>query len=370
MVCIPQSAGYGIQKGTNMNLRVVVFQGEETYIKKFIDFPGQLYPKKERMQDRETETALLQGRHCLCKTAEVWGILVLNQEEKPVARCMASFYEGDDYGFFGFFECIENQDVCHRLIGTVGKLAGQRGRSRLIGPVDVSFWMNYRLKIDHFGNPHTAEPYNKEYYFRLLQAEGFSVMEDYVSDIYSTITVSDKYTERLEKQLAEGYELRSPARREYKSSLRDIYHLMTEISKDVPVYKDITEEQFFALFSDWKSILDFKLVKLVYRESRLVGFCAAIPNYGNLRNRARTLSERFRVMCARRKSREYILLYMGYDSKHSRVKFMLSTCIQKEMMERQGSLTGAVVPKNDGMESPFEGLPENTYRYVLLTAQL
>lgn len=353
-----------------MNLRVVIFQGDEIYIKKFVNFPDQLYTRKERMCDKQTETALLRSKHCLNEAAEVWGILVLNNEEKPVGRCMASFYEGDDYGFFGFFECIENQEVCHRLVGAVVKLAEQRGRNRLIGPVDVSFWMNYRLKIDHFGNPHTAEPYNKEYYFRLLQAEGFSVTEEYISDIYSVTAVSDKFSERLEKQLSEGYELRSPAKREYKSKLKEIYQLMTEISKDVPVYKDITEKQFLTLFSGWKSMLDLKLVKLAYREDRLVGFCVAVPNYGNLRVGAHTLPERLRILYTRRKPKEYILLYMGSDKKHSRANFMLSTCIQKELKERQGSLTGAVVPKDEGMESPFSGLAENTYRYVLLTAQL
>ncbi len=352
-----------------MNLRVVIFQGEEAYIKKFVDFPDQLYIKRERMRDKQAEAALLRGRHCLSRTAEVWGILVFNRE-KTVGRCMASFYDGDDHGFFGFFECIENQEVCHRLVGAVGKLAKQRSRTSLIGPVDVSFWMNYRLKIDHFGNPHTAEPYNKEYYFRLLQAEGFSVMEEYISDIYSVAAVNDKYSERLEKQLSEGYELRSPAKREYKSSLKDIYHLMTEICRDIPIYKDITEKQFLALFSGWKSMLDLKLVKLAYREGRLVGFCAAIPNYGNLKTGRHTLPESFRILLKRRKPKEYILLYMGSLKKHSKANFMLSTSIQKEINERQGSLTGAVVPKDEGMESPFSGLAENTYRYVLLTAQL
>lgn len=353
-----------------MNLRVVIFQGDQAYIKKFVDFPDQLYTKRERMRNKQTETALLSGKHCLNGTAEVWGILVLDREDKAVGRCIASFYEGDDYGFFGFFECIENQGVCHRLIGAVKNLAGQRNRTRLIGPVDVSFWLNYRLKIDHFGKPHTGEPYNKEYYFRLLQAEGFSVVEEYISDIYSVVAVSDKYSERLEKQMSEGYDLRSPARREYKSSLKDIYHLMTEICKDVPVYKEITEKQFLALFSGWKSLLDQRLVKLAYHESRLVGFCAAIPNYGNLKTGAYSLPERLRISYIRRKPKEYILLYLGSDKKHSRVAFMLSTSIQKELKERQGSLTGAVVPKDEGMESPFSGLAENTYRYVLLTAQL
>lgn len=353
-----------------MNLRVVIFQGEEDYIKKFVDFPDQLYLKRERMRDKQTEAALLRNRHCLSGTAEVWGILVFNREEKPVGRCMASFYDGDDYGFFGFFECIENQEVCHRLVGAVAKLAKQRNRTRLVGPVDVSFWMNYRLKIDHFGNPHTAEPYNKEYYFRLLQAEGFSVTEEYISDIYSVITVSDKYSERLEKQMSEGYELRSPVKREYKSCLKEIYHLLTENCKNFPVYKDITEKQFLTLFSGWKSMLDLKLVKLAYREGRLVGFCAAIPNYGNVKTGSHTLPESFRILHTRRKPKEYILLYMGSDKKHSNVNFMLSTCIQKELKERQGSLTGAVMPKDEGIESPFSGLAENTYRYVLLTSQL
>ena len=36
---------------------------------------------------------------------------------------------------------------------------------KIIGPVDASFWLKYRLKINKFERPYTGEPYNKDYYY-------------------------------------------------------------------------------------------------------------------------------------------------------------------------------------------------------------
>ena len=61
-----------------------------------------------------------------------------------------------------------------------------KGYKKIIGPVDASFWNKYRLKINYFENkPYTSEPYNKEYYLKLFQDNGYEIIEHYISNKYN-----------------------------------------------------------------------------------------------------------------------------------------------------------------------------------------
>lgn len=356
-----------------MSLRVVIFQREESLIKKFISFPDILYVGHERMQDKKTERALLQGKHCLSNDAEIWGALVLTEKEEPLARCMITYYEGDETGFFGFFECCKNQEVCHRLMEAVKRHVRQRGRKMVTGPVDVSFWIGYRLKTDHFGQPYTAEPYNKDYYPAFLKAEGFAVCEEYFSNRYRLIEAdytNAKAQERMQKRLAEGYEVRSPKWGEFRRCLREIYRLISELYKDFPAYKPITERQFVKMFSKLRHVLVMDMVKLAYKDGKAVGFFVTIPNYGNLLKKPVTPIGLARILNIRRKPREYILLYLGADKEHLGAGSMLAACIQEELQKRRCRSVGALIHKGKITGSYFPDLVEDTCGYVLLTVSL
>ncbi|MCM1101139.1 MAG: hypothetical protein NC398_07115 [Acetatifactor muris] len=356
-----------------MSLKVVIFQREENYIRKFLSCPDILYTKYERTQDKKTERALLTGTHCLSNDAEVWGALVLTEKGEALARCAITYYEGDDRGFFGFFECCKNQEVCHRLMEAVKRHAAQQGKKTLVGPVDASFWIGYRFKTDHFDRPYTAEPYNKEYYPALLEAEGFTVWEEYCSNRYRLIEpdyTNAKAQERMQKRFREGYVVRSPKRREFRRCLKEIYHLIVELYKDFPAYKPIAEKQFLKMFGKLKHVLVWDMVKLAYKDGKTVGFFVTVPNYGNLLSGSVTPVRLAQILHIRRKPKEYILLYLGADREHLGVGSLLATCIQEELQKRQCRSVGALIQKGKVTGSYFADLVEDTCRYVLLTTPL
>lgn len=152
-----------------MNYKVIYGKNDLVYTG-FLALPGKLYQKNELTQDYDTEYKLLHEKHTLSKYFNITPFVVIDKNSQmPVARCMLTYYPEDDVAYFGFFECIGQQEIAEQLLDTVSKKAKKDGKTKLSGPVDASFWIKYRLKINLFDRiPYTGEPYNKNYYYKLL----------------------------------------------------------------------------------------------------------------------------------------------------------------------------------------------------------
>ena len=47
-------------------------------------------------------------------------------------------YHNDNSGFFGFFECINDQEVANALFDTAKKWLKEKGLTRMLGPANPS----------------------------------------------------------------------------------------------------------------------------------------------------------------------------------------------------------------------------------------
>ena len=155
----------------------------------FLSLPHKLYKSSNLTQDYKTEYKILNKTHKLSKYFNVVPFVVMDKTyNKPVARCMLTYYPNDNKAYFGFFESIDNNEVAKLLLTSVYEQAKSDKKEKLIGPVDASFWIKYRLKINLFSDtPYTGEPYNKDYYYKLLMNNGFEVQNHYTSNIYPVI---------------------------------------------------------------------------------------------------------------------------------------------------------------------------------------
>jgi GNAT superfamily N-acetyltransferase len=82
-------------------------------------------------------------------------------------------------GFFGFFECIDDQQVADALFDAARDWLKQHGMTTIRGPMNPS--MNYEcgLLIDGFDSPPTfMTTYNLPYYGRLIEAAGLQKSQD------------------------------------------------------------------------------------------------------------------------------------------------------------------------------------------------
>ena len=144
----------------------------------FLSLPRKLYKRKACTQDIETEKMLLNGTHPLSAQVELYPYIYM-EDAAVVCRCILTYYKEDSSAYVGFFESIYNQECASAMLLEVSQKAKADGKQALVGPYDVSFWIKYRFKYDHFDSVYSCEPSNKNYYPKLWERMGFEVTDTY-----------------------------------------------------------------------------------------------------------------------------------------------------------------------------------------------
>ncbi len=344
----------------------------KTFIKDFLSLPKELYGRLDNMEDSGTMESLLIGTHPLSSYFRLEPFLVYD-EKRPVARFAITTYEGDDTAYLGFFECINDKNVSGFLFEKAYDHCKDAGFSRIEGPVDASFWIKYRLKINRFDVlPYTGEPYNKEYYYDLFLDAGYEVSQHYTSNLYRSVDdgyVNEKYEERFKIFTDNGYRIESPRAEDFDKCLKDVYRMVTELYGDFPVFKNVSEEDFIKVFSSYKQIMNMTMTKIAYYKDKAVGFYVSIPDYGNIVYHLNPVNL-IKILGLKKKPKRYVMLYMGVEPQHQGLGKAIVYSIMKELMKSGLPSIGALA--RDGKITQKYAFDDVTdvYEYVLLERRL
>lgn len=350
---------------------LVRFEKEKKYVNDFIRLPRKLYSGRDNMEDPEQMRKILLGEHPLSKDFRLAKFLVYEKSlGKVVGRFAITSYDNDDNAYIGFFECVDDDQVAAFLFKSADAFCTEHGYHKIIGPVDGSFWIKYRLKVNRFeGSPYTGEPYNKDYYLRLFMNNGYQVAERYVSSDYEVVKKdyeSPKLKKRYDEFMAKGYEIISPTSETYDEIIGDVYRLITELYSSFPVYKHIDEDVFREMFKSYKSIMYMDVTKIVYYKGKAVAFYVNIPDYGNTVYHL-NLPNILKVLRNRKKPKRIILLYMGVEKEHLGLGAALIHAIQEELKKLQTPSIGALCRQGKITQFYESNLMTDTYEYVLLS---
>lgn len=204
---------------------------------------------------------------------------------------IAAIYNGnhlkthnDGVGFFGFFECIDNQEIANALIDTAKQWVKAKGCTALRGPVNPTLNDETGLLVDGFDSaPIMLMCYNPPYYEKLLLNSGL----EKVKDLYAYYINFDTYmTEKMIRVQAMIRERNGITIR--KMNLKN----KTQFLKDVEFLRDIynqawqpnwgfvrmTDAEFDYLANDLKQIANPNLILLAEVKGKPAGFVVALPN--------------------------------------------------------------------------------------------
>lgn len=357
-----------------MALEAVVFDTESNRIEDFLRLPKVLYGKKNLMQNETEERQLLLSEHALSKYFRMKKFLVYRDGE-TAARCAVTLYEGDTTAYLGFFECVDDTGCSRLLFDTAARFARNSGCGQITGPVDASFWIKYRLKINRFGDgPYVSEPYNLNYYLKLFLDYGFTVGETYKSNEYKRQSVlgfhNKKSSKRLKDYARKNYVIVSPKRKDFDRVIREVYALITELYKDFPVFKMIGEEDFARHYAALKYVLDLSMVKMAYYQGEAVGFFIGLPDYGNLLAGSIGRAEMIKILLKRIRSPRYVMLYMGVAKKHRGLGLAMTQTVMHSVNRKAASAIGALIREGKVTGAYGTELVTSTYEYVLLNYPL
>ena len=340
----------------------------------FLALPKALYPREKRTQDTKGARAILHGTHPLSSEFTVRAYLAVDDAgTSPKGRCVLTYYDDDPAAYVGFFECVEDLDVCRALLTAAEEQARADGKEKLTGPLDASFWIGYRFKTENFDEHFTGEPDNRPYYPAFWEACGFEVAERYYSNYLRSPTPDDpseKWEKRLKKALERGYEIRTLERRTFDETLRDIYRMLVRLYAKFPAFKLITEEQFVALFGSLKYVVDYDCVLLGYKDGALAGFFVCIPNYGTMVDGDLSLRDLPAILRIRRDCKEYVILYIGVDRKHLGLGGAFAQTIREIGQNKGAGSIAALIHEGNSSGVFFRELTTHTARYVLLEKAL
>jgi hypothetical protein len=133
---------------------------------------------------------------------------------------------------------------------------------------------------------------------------------------------------------------------------------------DFPIFKKLSKEDFLTVFDSYRQVIDPKMVKLGYKDGKMVGFFVSVPNYGcdvyNI-----TPIKLMRILKTRKNPREYIMLYIGVDQRHHGLGRALVYSIIQELNENKCPSIGALMHDGKVTQQYAKDMVDDVYEYAL-----
>ena len=354
-------------------INLIEFTDEPEHVEAFLALPKKLYSAKKITQNEQEELELLRGAHVLSHYFKLYPFIVYS-DNTVVARACITIYPDDPVAYVGFYECCDDADVSKALFEAIERKAQSLGCSSITGPVDASFWIKYRLKIDAFDKKlYTGEPYNAPYYYQHFLDNGYIVSQKYVSNFYKTtpnLKSTKKFNDRYKQFTRNNYVIKSPKPHEYDMVLGFVYDMLMELYSDFPIFKPIEKQDFLHHYSHFRYILDYKLVKIAYFNSEPVGFFIGLPDYGNDVYGTITVAKKYRILLHKIRSKRYVMLYMGVKKEHHGLGKAIVKSVGFIAFIRHATIIGALIAEGKVTAKYGQENIRDHSTYVLLQKKL
>lgn len=225
-------------------------------------------------------------------------------------------FQGDRAGFFGFFECINDQGVANALFDAVAAWLKPRGLDTLRGPASCSTNEECGLLVDGFDTPPTLlNPHNPRYYVELVERAGFHKAKDLIQYRLENPEMPERLI-RGAKLLAE--------RKNITLRRIDMKHFAAEVEQIKRVYNSaweknwgfvpMTDAEMNQLAAQLKPLVVPDLAVFAEQGDRVIGFGLALPDF-NVALRANPSGRFFpgilRILWAARGIRRIRIMALG-----------------------------------------------------------
>ena len=223
----------------------------------------------------------------------------------------------ENIGFFGFFECVNEQPVADALFDAAAAWLKTQGVTAMRGPASPSVNDEYGLLVEGFDrSPMVMMPYNPPYYAGLIEGYGLQKVKDlYAYEVSSKTVFTDKL-KRVAKIVRdrEGLVVRTLDMKNFKNEVKTIRELYARGWErnwgEVPM----TEEEFNYAAGDLKAIVDPDIVIIAEIKGKPVGFGMTLPDINQvlIKNRkGRLIPGALRLLLNRKKINEVRIVILG-----------------------------------------------------------
>ncbi|MGZ3884985.1 MAG: hypothetical protein ACXVPQ_09475 [Bacteroidia bacterium] len=264
-------------------------------IKDFIDFPHELH-KNDKNYVPELYLAqkdlLDPKKHPFFEHSSL--DLFLAYKDGKVAGRIAAIKNnnhikasGNNEGFFGFFDVINDYEVARKLFDTACDWVKQQGMNAILGPANFS--TNETAGWLVRGNdmpPAIMMTYNQPYYVEFAEKYGMEKKMEMLSYEIRTETVSEKalkLADAFETRLkAKGITIRTMDLKRYDQEAENAHAVYNIAWDDNWGFVPMTRNEFMHLAKDLKQIIDPNLVFVAEKDGKMIGFSISIPDLNQI----------------------------------------------------------------------------------------
>lgn len=198
-------------------------------------------------------------------------------------------YYDDKIGFFGYFECINDEAVSSALFSAVHEWLKQKGMNAVRGPVNLSLSNECGVLFEGYHHsPILQMNYNPPYYAQLLENFGYKKEHDlfafYVTD---DILKNEKIMQRL-KWLSkvvsqkEKISFRHFNTKSFKNEVEKIRLLFNDYMSDNWGFLPMEEKEVDFIARSLKQVLIKELAIFAEVDGEAVGFSLSLPDINQL----------------------------------------------------------------------------------------
>lgn len=187
----------------------------------------------------------------------------------------------DSVGFFGFFECVDDDAVAQSLFNAAGAWLDDRGLTVMRGPTSFSTNDECGLLVDGFNTPPTImNPHNPAYYVDLVEGAGFTKAMDLFQYQSTEITLPDRLIDRVKKVLErKNITLRTLVMKDFDQEIERIKKIYNNAWEKNWGFVPMSDAEIDYLAAQLKPVCVPDLVMFVEQEGETIGFAAVLPDF-------------------------------------------------------------------------------------------
>jgi GNAT superfamily N-acetyltransferase len=265
-----------------------------TELTTFIKLPWRIY----RTGDPWVAPLISERRRYLDRSRNPWfergeaEYFVAWRDGSPVGRITAQVdrafneYHSSAWGWFGFFECVDEPDAARALLDTAEAWLRERRCDRMVGPASLTMNDECGILIEGYDRPPIIQqPWNHPYYRTLLEGAGLEkamdllIWEEYLAD-YDPLPILFELHRKLEPE--HGITIRNMRRDD----------LAVEVKRFVEIYNSawsanwgfvpITERELEHAVEEAKAILDEDWLFVAEKGGEAVAASLTFPDFNQV----------------------------------------------------------------------------------------
>lgn len=194
----------------------------------------------------------------------------------------------DKVGFFGFFECVQEQGVADALLAEAGNWIRAHGLDTMRGPASFSTNDECGVLVEGFDTPNTLMmPHNPPFYPMMIEAAGFKKAKDLLVYRGGYETAYIPVPERLARgteliQKRQGITIRPLDMKNFDADVELIKQIYNGAWEKNWGFIPMTDHEIDHLAKQFKPVVNPDLVPFAMKDGKVVGFGLVLPDFNQV----------------------------------------------------------------------------------------